>query len=240
MKHANSRALRRQHIPIHPSLPNHDLGGVVLEIEGEPLDKRSYVKVENVRKCNIQSLCRYGGRKLSSRSLKTLMKYAPPGFTMGTAPDRTLPQHRPSHSANSAVALQANNLGDHRQNLYIPRPSSPYSYTFGGSNSPNPQRYGTFIDETPSPRPHSKSWLWKTLASLPLLRISKIVLQLSIMVAVLYAAAAGTRYVVLGLLSWIKSLGMGLKTRAVEIVHTVLIALKSWVAKIIGSMTWFS
>jgi hypothetical protein len=76
-KHETNILARLQHLPIHPSPPNEDLGNISLRIEGELLNKSSYVKIENAWQCNLQSLRPHGSRKLTPSSFAILMKHAP-------------------------------------------------------------------------------------------------------------------------------------------------------------------
>jgi len=75
IKHATNRLVRLQHLPIFPS-PRHPDLGQLLEIDGDPLPKNSYVKIEKVRFCTHQDIRPWGGRKLSSDSYILLMQYA--------------------------------------------------------------------------------------------------------------------------------------------------------------------
>ncbi|KAF2239580.1 hypothetical protein EV356DRAFT_104300 [Viridothelium virens] len=76
VKHAKSKALREQHLPISPSPPHPD-SGILLEIDGDPLRNTSCVKVKNVRVCTTRALRPYGARKLTAPSYDLLMKFAP-------------------------------------------------------------------------------------------------------------------------------------------------------------------
>ncbi|KAF2671585.1 hypothetical protein BT63DRAFT_476466 [Microthyrium microscopicum] len=71
------KELRKLHVPICPSAPNWELGGLRLELEdGQSLRKNSYVKIEFVRKCKLSSLLPKP-QKLTAQSLKRLLEFAP-------------------------------------------------------------------------------------------------------------------------------------------------------------------
>lgn len=68
--------MRLQHLPISPSPPHPD-SGHLLELEGKPLPRNSYVKIDQVRVCSIRALRRHGFRRLTARSYDLVMSHAP-------------------------------------------------------------------------------------------------------------------------------------------------------------------
>ncbi len=76
MQHPTNVARRAQYLPIRPS-PLYPDNGLSLEIEGQPLEKLSYIKVGQVRVCGLGALRAHGKRKLTAPLFNLLMIFAP-------------------------------------------------------------------------------------------------------------------------------------------------------------------
>jgi len=100
VRHPRNRSVREKHLPISPSPPHPD-SGLLLEIDGEPLRRNSYVKVGQVRVCTIRALRPHGSRKLTARSYELLMNYAPP---KPPSADRNIVQRHPRHALRHTEA----------------------------------------------------------------------------------------------------------------------------------------
>jgi hypothetical protein len=76
IKHARSKAVRLQYLPVAPS-PRHPDNDRILELDGEPFRSNSYVCIRETRRCNIRILRPDHGRKLSAESYELLIDVGP-------------------------------------------------------------------------------------------------------------------------------------------------------------------
>jgi hypothetical protein len=121
IRHKDNLLVRLKHLPIGPSPPHPD-NGILLELEGEPLRKKSYVKIGEARTLSIQALELCGDRRLSAKSYKVLIDQV-----MTTAVNADLLTPEPVRHTPELVRHTAQLPKKITNDTYTYSPVEPYS-----------------------------------------------------------------------------------------------------------------